>query len=187
MLKLAMLCALGCGSSVTAMAGERGDAPNGIRQLPSAMSAAHVVAHARSAHVAAAAHLPAAPVVAHPVTTFVMPERVKAMHYDIAAPRDAERVVSDVAARAIATPTFAGTDSRVPADWRLAGALPEVTASAGARYAVGETLADHRRVGPPRSPLDAMLVLKIDGSNPVPALSVGGGVAGAMWKAGVNR
>ena len=71
--------------------------------------------------------------------------------------------------------------------WQLTDKFAEVTARAGARYAVGDALADHRRVGPPRSAFDAMLVFRIDGNNDSPPLSVGGGVAGAMWKAGVTR
>ncbi|MHA6719371.1 hypothetical protein ACX40Y_07935 [Sphingomonas sp. RS6] len=62
-----------------------------------------------------------------------------------------------------------------------------VTSDDGARYAVGEIMADHRRAGPPRSALDAMLVLRIDGNRDSPALSVGGGVAGAVWEAGTRR
>lgn len=62
-----------------------------------------------------------------------------------------------------------------------------VTSDDGARYAVGELMANHRRTGPPRSALDAVLVLRIDGNRDSPPLSVGGGLAGVMWDAGTRR
>jgi hypothetical protein len=122
------------------------------------------------------------------VSTFVLPlrgeGRAGAAVYDIAAP------AIDVPAghaRPESTSPFAFPEPQPLAAWQLGAKDPEVTARAGGRYAVGETLADHRRVGPPRSALDAMLVFRIDGNNDSPTLGVGGGVAGAMWKAGVNR
>jgi hypothetical protein len=118
---------------------------------------------------------------ARTVTTIVLPVRDPTA-YNLAA---AERPAKLAAARyvRVAASPFALPEPQPLEAWRLTGKFPEVTARAGARYAVGETLADHRRVGPPRSVLDAMLVLRIDGKDDSPPLSLGG-VAGAMWKAG---
>lgn len=121
-------------------------------------------------------------------TTFVMPAARRST-YDLRT-ADASRplaVAPDVRTGATPASPFALPEPRALPAWQLTGKSQEVTARAGARYAVGEALADHRRVGPPRSALDAMLVLRIDGRNDSPPLSLGGGVAGAMWKAGVNR
>lgn len=127
----------------------------------------------------------------HKVSTFELPRRDRATPavYDLGAPSSARQVTAIGYTRpeATAVSPFALTETRPQPAWRLTAKFPEVTARAGARYAVGDTLADHRRAGPPRTALDAMLVFRIDGSNDTPALGVGGGVAGAMWKAGVTR
>ncbi|MET0309557.1 MAG: hypothetical protein ABW023_12700 [Sphingomonas sp.] len=123
---------------------------------------------------------------ARAVTMIVLPVRNRT-GYDLAAPTTAAITTGNSRPVTTATSSFALPEPQPLAAWRLTDKFPEVTARAGARYAVGEALADHRRVGPPRSMLDAMLVLRIDGKNESPPLSLGGGVAGAMWKAGNSR
>lgn len=128
-----------------------------------------------------------APAHARPSATFVLPAANRA-NYDLGAPVAVGHLSAayDRPQATTASP-FALPEPRALPAWQLTSNFPEVTARAGARYAVGDALADHRRVGPPRSAFDAMLVFRIDGSNDSPPLSVGGGVAGAMWKAGATR
>ena len=62
--------------------------------------------------------------------------------------------------------------------------LSEATADDGGRYAVRETLSDHRKPRFRRSALGTMLTLRLDGEEESPAFSVGGGgVAAVVWQA----
>jgi hypothetical protein len=62
-------------------------------------------------------------------------------------------------------------------------ASPEVTMGAGGSYAVSDALSAVRKPRFRRSPLGALLVLRIDGQEESPAFSVGGGgVAAAVWR-----
>ncbi|WP_448664524.1 hypothetical protein ACG3SL_07555 [Sphingomonas sp. CJ20] len=67
--------------------------------------------------------------------------------------------------------------------WRVSDALPEATAERGGSYAVGDTLASSRKRRSAGSALKTMLVLRIDGNDESPPFSIGGGVAGALWRA----
>jgi len=191
MLKAMLVCAVACSSSMPAFAGERSVAPPGIRAIPHrVMPARAIPVRPIPARIAPAAESASASADVHKVSTFVLPRRERAAPavYDLATPsrsRLAPTGYSRVETTAVSP--FALTEPQPQPAWQLTARSAEVTARAGARYAVGDALADHRRVGPRRSALDAMLVLRIDGSNDSPPLSVGGGVAGAMWKAGVTR
>jgi len=69
--------------------------------------------------------------------------------------------------------------------WRLTDKLAPVTMRANGVYAVRDLLGEHRkpRVFRP-SPLNMMLVLRIDGKEESAPFSVGGGgVAAALWRA----
>ncbi|NIJ18544.1 hypothetical protein FHS95_000213 [Sphingomonas naasensis] len=71
-----------------------------------------------------------------------------------------------------------------PTRWGPGATLPQVTARAGASYAVDDVM--NARPKPRRrgSPLSAALVLRLDGQDDSPAFSVGGGgVAAAVWRA----
>ena len=183
MLKTILFCAVACSVSTPAFAGEKDVAPPGVkaqpnRAIPVRSMPSREVPLGRA--VVSTAH-------ARPSTTFVLPVANRNA-YDIGAPATAARIQTAYD-RPQSTPAspFALPEPQAQPAWRLTDKFAEVTARAGARYAVGDALADHRRVGPPRSAFDAMLVFRIDGSNDSPPLSVGGGVAGAMWKAGVTR
>lgn len=70
-------------------------------------------------------------------------------------------------------------------DWHLT-ALTDVnlTSVRGGSWAVYDTLADHRKPRFRRSAFSTMLVLRIDGEEDSPPISVGGGgVAAALWRA----
>jgi hypothetical protein len=175
-----------------AFAGERSVAPPGLRAIPHRVIPARAIpVRPVPARIVPAAEAGSGSAVIHKVSTFNLPRRDRATPavYDLGAPSAAAHLTAADYARPeiTAVSPFALTDPRPQPAWRLTAKFPEVTARAGARYAVGDALADHRRVGPPRSALDAMLVFRIDGSNDSPPLSVGGGVAGAMWKAGATR
>ncbi|RYD85148.1 MAG: hypothetical protein EOP61_39210 [Sphingomonadales bacterium] len=80
--------------------------------------------------------------------------------------------------------SYDADDLRSPQAWRVTGRLAPVTSRANGVYAVRDLLAEYRK---PRgfrpSALSAMLVLRIDGKEESPPLSVGGGgVAAALWK-----
>jgi hypothetical protein len=197
MLKLGFVCAVACSSSMTAFAGERSIAPSGIkvlaaRAMPSrAIPIRTVTARATPLRAAiplrALPRAEAAPVPAHAAIRFVLPLAKRAT-YDIGAPSAPVALLATGYVRP-ATNTasaFALPQPQPQPAWRLTGKSPEVTARAGGRYAVGEGLADHRRVGPPRSALDAIFVLRIDGRDDSPPLSMRGGVVGAMWRAGTT-
>lgn len=182
MLRMVLGCAVACGSSMPACAGDRDAVPPGLKA-----TAAHAVpARAALGREAPAARHVLASVNPRAVTTITLPARSRTV-YDIAAPSSAAQVIAADSAHPHVPSAFALPEPRPQPAWQLTDPSSEVTARAGGRYAVGETLADHRRVGPRRSALDAMLVLRIDGSDDSPPLSLGGGVAGAMWKAGVTR
>lgn len=67
--------------------------------------------------------------------------------------------------------------------WRLTDERTETTAAAGGTYAVGDILSSQRKPRFRGSPLGALLVLRIDGQEDSPPISVGGGgVAAAVWK-----
>lgn len=191
MLKAMLVCAVACSTSMPAFAGERSVAPPGLRAIPHRVLPARAIpVRPVPARILPAAGAASASANIHKVSTFNLPRRDRAVPvYDLGAPSTAPHLTAAGYARpetAAASP-FALTEPRPQPAWQLTAKFPEVTARAGARYAVGDALADHRRVGPPRSALDAMLVFRIDGRNDSPPLSVGGGVAGAMWKAGATR
>lgn len=192
MLKMVFACAIACSASMPAFAGERSVAPPIFRAIPLRAIPPRVIPiHPAPARSIPVRRLPrAAPfqLQVRTATTFVLPAANRA-GYDLGAPPAAQHVVAAGYTRHESRPAsaFAFPEPRPLPAWQLTGTFPEVTARAGGRYAVGEVLADHRRVGPPRSALDAMLVLRIDGAIDSAQLSVGGGVAGAMWKAGVTR
>ncbi|MBC9031755.1 hypothetical protein IAG41_05065 [Sphingomonas sp. JC676] len=192
MLKTIFICAVACSSSIPAFAGERSVAPPGLRAIPHRTIPVRAIpVRPIPLRTLPAAESTSASANVHKVSTFDLPRRDRAAPavYDLGAPAAARHLTATDYARpeTTAVSPFALTEPRPQPAWRLTDKFPEVTARAGARYAVGDTLADHRRVGPPRSALDTMLVFRIDGSNDSPPLSVGGGVAGAMWKAGVTR
>lgn len=184
MLKVAFVCAVACSSTTAAFAGERSVAPPGLhvlptRAIPLRSTPPRTVPLRDKATVAQSS--------ARTAAIFVLPTPKRAA-YDLQA-RPALQQFEPVGYRpAEMTPVspFALPEPRPLPAWQLTGRFPEVTARSGARYAVGEALANHRRVGPPRSALDAMLVLRIDGNGDSPAFRLDGGVAGAMWEAGNN-
>lgn len=187
MLKTIMFCAVAYSVSTPAFAGEKSVATPGIkvtasraipvRPIPVRSTPAREVPLGRA--VVSSAH-------ARPTTTFVLPA-VNRTAYDLGAPAAVRLQTGYDRPKSTPASPFALPEPQPQPAWQLTDKFSEVTARAGARYAVGDALADHRRVGPPRSAFDAMLVFRIDGSNDSPPLSVGGGVAGAMWKAGVTR
>lgn len=194
MLRMVLGCAVACGASVPALAGERNVVPPGIKAIP-ARAVPLRVAPVRSIPAREVPVGKAAPAIVHSrtvnaraVTTFVLPPRNRAT-YDLGAPSSTAQIVAAGYGRPEAgiASSFALPEPRPLPAWQLTDRSSEITARAGARYAVGDTLADHRRVGPPRSALDAMLVLRIDGRNESPPLSLRGGVAGAMWRAGTPQ
>jgi len=191
MLKAVFVCAVACSSSMPAFAGERSVAPPGIRAIPHRVIAARAIpVRPIPARTVAVAETASASANVHKVSTFELPRRDRAVPavYDLRAPSEPNLTAAAYSpVKTTAASPFALTEPRPQPAWQLTSQSTEVTARAGARYAVGDALADHRRVGPRRSALDAMLVLRIDGSNDSPPLSVGGGVAGAMWKAGLTR
>lgn len=192
MLKTILVCAVACSSSMPAFAGERSVAPPALRGIPHRVIPARAIpVRPIPARIPPAAESTSASANIHKVSTFDLPrrDRIASAVYDLGAPSAAPHLTAAGYARpeTTAVSPFALTEPRPQPAWQLTAKFPEVTARAGARYAVGDALADHRRVGPPRSALDAMLVFRIDGSNDSPPLSVGGGVAGAMWKAGATR
>lgn len=72
----------------------------------------------------------------------------------------------------------------LPTRWGPGSTLPEVTARAGASYAVDDVMNAQPKPRRRGSPLSAALVLRLDGQDDSPAFSVGGGgVAAAMWRA----
>lgn len=75
-------------------------------------------------------------------------------------------------------------DGAVPTRWGPGSTLSEVTARAGASYAVDDVMNAQPKPRRRGSPLSAALVLRLDGQDDSPAFSVGGGgVAAAMWRA----
>jgi hypothetical protein len=192
MLKLGFACAVACSSSMTAFAGERSIAPPGIktitaRAIPSRAIPVRPVT-ARATPLRALPRTETSPVPVHMASRFALP-LAKRPTYDLGAPSASDPVVPTGYVRPVTTAAsaFALPQPQPQPAWRLTGKFPEVTARAGGRYAVGEGLADHRRVGPPHSATDAMLVLRIDGRDDTTPLSVRGGVVGAMWRAGTTR
>lgn len=81
--------------------------------------------------------------------------------------------------------SFALEQLRALPSWRLAeDPASDATSVRGGSWAVRDTLADYRKPRIRRSPLSTMLVLRIDGEEASPPISVGGGgVAAVLWKA----
>lgn len=78
---------------------------------------------------------------------------------------------------------FDYVDAQAQPDWRVTDASAR-TAEDGGRYAVGDYFSAQRKPRFRRSALGALLVLRIDGEDESPAVSVGGGgVASAVWQA----
>lgn len=78
---------------------------------------------------------------------------------------------------------LAATDPAALPNWRITEERDATTAEAGGSYAVRDYFSSERKPRFRRSALGALLVLKIDGQEDSPPLSVGGGgVAAAVWQ-----
>ncbi|MES2443815.1 MAG: hypothetical protein V4574_13370 [Pseudomonadota bacterium] len=76
---------------------------------------------------------------------------------------------------------FALEASEPVAAWRPA-ALESMTSTFGARYAISDAMRNHQRPRRRYSALDTMLTFRLDGEEETRSFSVGGAVAGAVWR-----
>lgn len=178
MIRGLFFCAIACGIAAPVMAGERSAAAPGARAfggftLPVAdrfpgydgalTISGDIVVRLRSAPT--------------PTVALVDFENRTVSNFDVtpAEPQDEPG--------SLASP-HAAVDWRALRAWRLTERLAPTTNRANGFYAVRDSLADYRKPRAFRpSALSTMLVLRIDGKDESPALSVGGGgVAAAIWR-----
>lgn len=173
MVRVLVFCAIACGIAAPVMAGER---------TPS--SAARAIARPNlPVALAFPGHDGVLTVEGDFAVRFsgASPASVSLAEFD-----NSSNASFDLEAVAAADPVspYAARDLRSLAAWRLTDGMGPTTTTAGGVYAVRDQLADYRkpRVFRP-GPLSAMLVLRIDGKDESPPLSVGGGgVAAALWR-----
>ena len=171
MTRALVFCALACGVASPAISGER-NAATIASKLPVQRSALLTPDPAPAVGAMAPLRLPRASANDFVVRVHAQPERI--------ATRTAFETLPIQAAA-----HFTIRDVRTPMAWRVTDESAAVTASDNGNYAVRDALADHRKPRAFRSsPLNATLMLRLDGNDDSPPLSVGGGgVAAVLWKA----
>ena len=171
-----VFCALACGAATPAIAGER-NAAIVAAKIPVSRS----VLLAPDPVLAPGRTAPSVVQADFVVNLHTKPELASELAAFEALPPQPIRI----APRSAAASPFALSEVQTVAAWRVTDRLGPVTAGDNGTYAVRDALADYRKPRAFRSsPLNATLMLRIDGNDDSPPLSVGGGgVAAVLWKA----
>ena len=174
MLKALLLCAALCAAPSTVSASDR-DVPL-VPDLKAFMIADGAVGLAVARRVAPS----------RPATPSYLPIAYRGVEREVLAlPREAMPDLPIVKLHS----SFSIEHLRAAPSWHLAPLDDmNLTSVRGGSWAVYDTLADHRKPRFRRSPLSTMLVLRIDGQEDSPPISVGGGgVAAALWRVMPNN